>query len=612
MPCLFYKVYGIIVEKNVEVLMGGYAMSKLNVDQKTIKDLLQDKKSDFLIPDYQRPYAWGETECQTLWDDIFTFAIPDEGRTEFDSNSEYFLGPIVTFKNKDDGRMEVIDGQQRLTTLMLLLRAFYAKFGHMQDEASLLTKQNIEKCLWKTNEFGKPNINALKIDSEVATDKDKEEFLEILRTGIVEKTQKSSYAANYRFLQACIDTFLNNYPSYFAYLPTRIMNNCILLPIEAESQDTALRIFSTLNDRGKPLSDADIFKAQFYKFYSDLGQKEAFTRRWKQLEELCEKIFYPSTGTPMDELFTRYMYYVRACKGIKSSTTEALRKFYEKDSYSLLKNEETFENLVVLAHFWEDISNQDKDRFSLRVLRRLFVLNYAPNGMWTYFVSVYFMQNKDACGLLDDDAFFAFLKKITAFIWTYAVINPGVNALRTPVYAEMVNIVNQQPVAFSEFRFDAEKVKSMFSNFTFSNARPITKAMVTWWAFQDEAQELLSLETVFETEHIYPSERQNKEKSLHDARSLESLGNKALLEKRINIRASDYRFADKKKYYTGFTSTRGQEKEGTQVRELITLAHNASDFTESDIQMRNERIMQAFLDFLRDNELLQQLDTGEM
>lgn len=100
-------------------------MSKLNVDQKTIKDLFQDKKSDFLIPDYQRPYAWGETECQTLWDDIFSFAIPDDGRTEFDSNSEYFLGPIVTFKN-DDAKMEVIDGQQRLTTLMLLLRAFYS------------------------------------------------------------------------------------------------------------------------------------------------------------------------------------------------------------------------------------------------------------------------------------------------------------------------------------------------------------------------------------------------------------------------------------------------------------------------------------------------------
>lgn len=50
-------------------------MSKLNVDQKTIKDLFQSKKSDFLIPDYQRPYAWGEAECRTLWDDIFSFKI---------------------------------------------------------------------------------------------------------------------------------------------------------------------------------------------------------------------------------------------------------------------------------------------------------------------------------------------------------------------------------------------------------------------------------------------------------------------------------------------------------------------------------------------------------
>lgn len=578
-------------------------MSKLNVDQKTIKDLFQDKRSDFLIPDYQRPYAWGEAECQTLWDDIFAFAIPDEGSTVFDSNSEYFLGPIVMFKNEQNGKLEIIDGQQRLTTLMLLLRAFYARFGHMQDEASLFTKQNIERCLWKTNEFGKPNMSALKIDSEVATDKDKDEFLEILRSGSVTKAQKSSYAANYRFFQTCIEMFLDRYPSYFAYLPTRIMNNCILLPIEAESQDTALRIFSTLNDRGKPLSDADIFKAQFYKFYTGLGKKDDFIKRWKSLEELCEKIFHPNTGTPMDELFTRYMYYVRATKGNKSSTTEALRKFYEKDSYALLRNEETFDNLIILAHFWEDVSNQDKDRFTARILRRLFVLNYAPNGMWTYFVSVYFMQNKDDSGLLEDDGFFAFLNKIIGFIWTYAVTNPGVNALRTPVYSEMVNIVNRQPVTFSDYKFDPEKVKSMFANFTFSNSRPITKAMITWWAFQDETQDLLSLETVFETEHIFPTERQNREGLLNDTRNLEALGNKALLEKRINIRASDYRFADKKKYYLGFTNSRGQVKEGTKVQELIDLAQSASDFTEVDIQMRNRKIMNAFLQFLRNNEL---------
>ena len=50
-------------------------MSKLNIDQKTVKDLFSAKKTKFLIPDYQRPYAWGEDECQTLWEDLFIFII---------------------------------------------------------------------------------------------------------------------------------------------------------------------------------------------------------------------------------------------------------------------------------------------------------------------------------------------------------------------------------------------------------------------------------------------------------------------------------------------------------------------------------------------------------
>lgn len=578
-------------------------MSKLNVDQKTIKDLFQSKKADFLIPDYQRPYAWGENECRTLWDDIFLFAIPDEGRTEFDSNSEYFLGPIVTFKN-DDEKMEVIDGQQRLTTLMLLLRAFYSKFAHMQDKASVSTKHNIEKCLWKTDEFGEPDMTQLKIDSEVATDNDKDEFLKILKTGIAGKEMKSKYAYNFRFFQTCIDEFLQKYPTYFAYLPTRIMNNCILLPIEAESQDTALRIFSTLNDRGKPLSDADIFKAQFYKYFTKLGKKDEFIKEWKKLEELCERVFHPISGTPMDELFSRYMYFVRAKKGIMSSTTEALRKFYEKDSYALLKDEKTLSDLVTLGEFWEDVSNQDTHRFSNRVLKRLFVLNYAPNGMWTYFVSVFFMQKKDANGMLEDDGFFEFLQKITGFIWTYAVSNPGVNALRTPVYAEMVNIVNDNPVEFAKYKFSEDTVRSMFDNFSFNNGRPITKAMITWWAFQDAKQPLLSLETVFEIEHIYAKNRHEKEGSLTNPSNVESLGNKALLEKRINIRASDYRFDDKKKYYKGFTNTKGQSKDGTSIVELTSLISNSTDFTENDIIARYKAIMDDFINYLKFNGLI--------
>lgn len=579
-------------------------MSKLNIDQKSIKDLFSDNKADFLIPDYQRPYAWQEKECQTLWDDIFTFAFPENDYSKFNSsNDEYFLGPIVTFKNEDK-KQEIIDGQQRLTTLMLLLRAFYEKYGSMMDQQSIKTKEMIEKCIWKTDEFGNPNKSELKIDSEVATDNEKEQFLRILRTGSAENSDKSNYATNYRFFQGKIADFLNTFPGYFSYLPIRILNNCILLPIEAESQDTALRIFSTLNDRGKPLSDADIFKAQFYKFYASQNRKDEFIDKWKELEVLCTNYFHPISGTPMDELFTRYMYYERAKMGNKSTTTEALRKFYERNSYALLKKEETFDNLIDLANFWKSVLDEDVDRFSESALRRLFILNYAPNGMWTYALSVYYMTKRDDNDMLDDTELCKFFDVLIAFIWTYALTNPGVNALRTPMYSELVNMTEGKTVVFSDFKFDRQQVINIWNNYNFSNIRAITKSILTWWAMQNENQRRPSLDRKFEVEHIFARNRQQNERSLHNVKNLEALGNKALLEKKINIRASDYRFADKKKYYEGFVNSRGQQKEGTINEELLHLAHTMVDFKEPDIEQRSLDIQNGFLDFLMRNNLL--------
>ena len=98
--------------------------------------------------------------------------------------------------------------------------------------------------------------------------------------------------------------------------------------------------------------------------------------------------------------------------------------------------------------------------------------------------------------------------------------------------------------------------------------------------------------------------RQEKEHSLSNPRNVESLGNKVLLEKRINIRASDYRFSDKVKYYTGFENNRKQKKEGTKIKELTDLAAKATDFTESDIVERNAKIILSFVTFMRNNDLL--------
>ncbi len=581
-------------------------MSKLNVDQKSIYALLSDRKADYIIPDYQRPYAWDEDSCQTLWDDIFSFAIPDNDATKFDGNDEYFLGSIVTFEN-DKKQQEVIDGQQRLTTFMLLLRAFYDRFTKMQDQGSKDFSERIASCIWKTDEMGKPDKDHLKIDSVVATDKDKEEFLSILRTGIVTDNQTSRYANNFRFFLKKVDEFINSFPTFAKNLPARILNNCILMPIEAESQDTALRIFSTLNDRGLPLSDSDIFKAQFYQYYKQKSEddRDEFIKDWKKLEETCEKIFHPITGTPMDDLFTRYMYFIRAKRdNNKSSTTESLRRFYERDKYSVLKQDDTFENLKDLAQFWEDITDQNRGRFSEEVLKKLFILNYAPNSMWNYFISVYYLANRTEDGKLDDEDFKMFLDRTIAFIWGYAIIHPGVNALRTPIFAEMLNIVNLNEVTFSDFKFDKEQTRSAILIYDFKNGRPITKSMLALRMMLNKEQSYPKLSQQFDIEHIYPRKRQENEKGLSNNRQIDLLGNKSLLEKRINIRASDYRFEDKIKYYQGFVNSRGQRIGGTENLELKNISNVYKKFGEKEIVERTNLFIDDFMNLLDKNGLI--------
>ena len=80
------------------------------------------------------------------------------------------------------------------------------------------------------------------------------------------------------------------------------------------------------------------------------------------------------------------------------------------------------------------------------------------------------------------------------------------------------------------------------------------------------------------------------------------MGNKILLEKRINIRAADYRFADKKKYYCGETNKKNELP--TFNLELLKLAETKNDFEESDILERNEQIFNGFVNYLQQNDLL--------
>ena len=277
--------------------------TSIEVNKKSVKELLETGKDHpFVIPEYQRPYAWGEDEVQTLFDDIWEFTTNGVGGSE--SNRTYFLGTVVSFEN-DQKEQEIIDGQQRITSLFLLLRAIYTMLSSSDTktkEAENFIKQ-IEPAIWRTNKLtGEVDYSKILITSRVMNNDGNEVLRRLLETGVADPKSKDNYSQNYiKFLNMLNDAAKENPLMIYEFIYV-ILNQAILLPITADSQDTALTIFSTLNDRGLQLSDADIFKSKIYN-HLEADQKNQFIKKWQDLDEKTANI-----GESIQQLFYYYMF----------------------------------------------------------------------------------------------------------------------------------------------------------------------------------------------------------------------------------------------------------------------------------------------------------------
>ena len=156
------------------------------------------KKILFVIPEYQRPYAWTEEEVETLFEDLWEFAVTTGGP---ERESSYFLGSIVSYENNN--KQEIIDGQQRITSLFLLLRAIYTKLykGEKKPESENFIRK-IEPAIWQTNKLtGAVDYSNVLLKSNVINNDGNEIFRKILETGKADENAKDNYSKNYRHLQ---------------------------------------------------------------------------------------------------------------------------------------------------------------------------------------------------------------------------------------------------------------------------------------------------------------------------------------------------------------------------------------------------------------------------
>lgn len=579
-------------------------MKNIQTSTLTIKQLFSDPKINFLIPDYQRPYSWKEDECQTLWEDFYDFAFPNGNKDTFNNDKdEYFLGVIVTFRN-ERGQDEVIDGQQRLTTLLLFMRAFYRVLGGDVGKSSKIA-ENLGECIWKTDELGELIKSSLKITSEVIREDANEELKKILLTGATDKTCKSNYAANYNFFQESIAD-LRNKPDekLLQYMPARILDKCFMTRICAESQDFALQMFSTLNDRGLALADTDIFKAVMYKFYNaqDKSGGDEFIRQWKDLERRADKTFSKEHGlnvNTMEFLFNCYAH------GKDYVTGKKLRRVYEPNNYALLRKKETLYDLFALLDFFDDLLSQNLIRFSHKILRYAHIFFRAKNSFIWLILAHYFLSERDERNYLDDKNFAEFLERLLAFLIAHSITSISTQSLRGYAFRTLANLKNPIPPGTKYYSFSANVIRSEMNIFGAKRQKTLMKMLVlNWWTFRDDNQELPPITQKFDVEHIFPKNLAGSFESFTNKNSLELLGNLALLEPGKNNNAASYRFTDKRKVYIGFEK-KGKFQAGTLNRELQRLAQTQNDFTEMDIVKRNEQMIAEILAFVDKHNFLQ-------
>ena len=364
---------------------------------KTIREYLNLKdRSKFIIPEYQRSYSWTTEACDKLWQDIEGFmnssTVNDSGKKE-----PYFFGTIIADCSEPEN-VCLIDGQQRTTTFILLMKALLLR---IQKELKTITHDNETETL----------IDALKerrnviVDTLYQTDADNRS--DILKNPenmkgdcILESksiNESSDYKGDLRKIVGAADfdeaesqcyriprkqkdnkytNFFRNFKYFYLklkeYDSTRInlfaktfLGECQVIEIRSWNTEQAIKMFNSLNSTGLPLSDADIISAQLYSnASSDSTVLNSFTETWKTISGKSSRLEARRIAN-IDSLLQQNMYIRRAEQKVyvregsqPDVTTPGLRRYYTYDCKDILSQPmELCKRLKKLAEIWEAVQD---------------------------------------------------------------------------------------------------------------------------------------------------------------------------------------------------------------------------------------------------------------
>lgn len=238
----------------------------MKADDISIEDFLSANKTRFIIPVYQRNYDWKEKNCQQLLDDIV--GLMDVNR------KSHFLGSIVYVTNSDTDSIDlreyvIIDGQQRLTTATLFLKALHDSSDDDDLKEEILENFLINKRLSDKNKL---KLKPIK--------KDDEAFQKLLKNDLDNINQNSNIYRNYLFFKNKMDNFGNHKGLFNGFKKLFVVHIAL-----NRRDDNPQLIFESINSTGVSLSQADLIRNFLLMDKEADEQNELFEMFWLKIEE---------------------------------------------------------------------------------------------------------------------------------------------------------------------------------------------------------------------------------------------------------------------------------------------------------------------------------------
>ena len=272
------------------------------------------KKSDiFRIPEYQRAYSWNIANCDKLWQDVESYIAQD-------AEDPYFFGTIIIDCSRE-GYLNLIDGQQRTTTFLLLLKAMHLRITEvLHNMADTDEAAGLKRSLQQSLDFIFEILYRADVRKQIEIEKDwnrakgvkilenvsiNELYKEELAYIVEAKTFADAEKAVYKFPRKQKDNkytnFFRNFKSFYeklhAYQESNLdvlvngfLTKCQIIEIKSWQIEQAITMFNSLNSTGMPLSDADIISAQlFSKAPDEIDFKAIWEPIIRQADELAQK-----------------------------------------------------------------------------------------------------------------------------------------------------------------------------------------------------------------------------------------------------------------------------------------------------------------------------------